>query len=45
MIAKYPIAELSSAPESELAANFIDYVLSAEGQAILQKWGFTPIHP
>jgi molybdate transport system substrate-binding protein len=44
VIAKYPIAILSSAPESELAAVFVDYVLSAEGQAILQKWGFTPIH-
>lgn len=45
VIAKYPIAVLSSAPQPELAASFIDFVLSVEGQAILQKWGFTPIHP
>lgn len=45
VIAQYPIAMLSSAPEPGLAAAFVDYVLSAEGQAILQRWGFTPINP
>jgi molybdate transport system substrate-binding protein len=44
-IAKYPIAVLSTAPEPEMAAAFVNFVLSVEGQAILQKWGFTPIHP
>jgi molybdate transport system substrate-binding protein len=45
VVAQYPIAVLASAPEAELAAAFVDYVLSAEGQAVLQKWGFTPLHP
>lgn len=43
--AQYPIAVLSTAPEPELAATFVKYVLSTEGQLILQKWGFTPISP
>ena len=45
VIAKYPIATLTIAPQSELGSEFIDYVLSAEGQSILQKWGFTPVNP
>lgn len=43
IIAKYPIAPLTKSVHADLAARFIDYVLSAEGQAILQKWGFAPI--
>ncbi|MCB0101304.1 MAG: molybdate ABC transporter substrate-binding protein [Anaerolineales bacterium] len=43
VIAKYPIAPLSNAKNAELAAEFIEYVLSAEGQAILAKWGFIPV--
>jgi len=42
VLATYPIAVLQSSPQAELAAKFVDYVLSAEGQAILQKWGFIP---
>jgi molybdate transport system substrate-binding protein len=38
--ATYPIAMLKKAPESELAQDFIEYVLSPDGQAILGKWGF-----
>lgn len=45
VIAKYPIAPLLNAPQAELAAEFIAYVTSAEGQSILKKWGFTPITP
>lgn len=45
VIAKYPIAVLTNAPQSDLASEFIVYVLSAEGQATLKKWGFTPINP
>ena len=45
VIAKYPIAVLANAPQSQLASEFIAYVLSADGQAILQKWGFTPLQP
>lgn len=41
--AEYPIALLSQSPHRELGAAFIDYVLSVEGQAVLQKWGFAPV--
>jgi molybdate transport system substrate-binding protein len=40
VLAKYPIAPLIESTNSELANAFIAYVLSDEGQAILQKWGF-----
>jgi molybdate transport system substrate-binding protein len=39
-IARYPIAPLLDAPHPDSAAQFIEFVLSDEGQAILQKWGF-----
>ena len=38
--ATYPIAVLAEASEPELAAMFLAFVLSDEGQAILQRWGF-----
>lgn len=41
--AEYPIALLARSDHDELGTAFIDYVLSAEGQAVLQKWGFAPI--
>jgi molybdate transport system substrate-binding protein len=40
VIAQYPIAVLTEAPEPILARSFEDYVRSLAGQAILQKWGF-----
>ncbi|MCC7190284.1 MAG: molybdate ABC transporter substrate-binding protein [Anaerolineales bacterium] len=40
VIAKYPIAPLVESANADLAQAFVDYVLSDEGQAILQKWGF-----
>lgn len=43
VIAQYPIAPLTKSANKELATEFIDYILSPEGQAILQKWGFGPI--
>ncbi len=43
VVAKYPIAPLVSSPNADLAAQFIEAVLSADGQAVLQKWGFGPI--
>ena len=43
VIAKYPIAPLVKSENANLAAKFTEYVLSAEGQAVLQKWGFAPI--
>lgn len=45
VVAKYPITALINAPQPELAAAFVAYVLSADGQAILKTWGFTPIIP
>ena len=41
--AEYPIALLTGSAHKELGADFIDYVLSAEGQAVLQNWGFAPV--
>jgi len=43
VIAKYPIAPLVNSENADLAAKFTEYILSAEGQAVLQKWGFAPI--
>ena len=43
VIAKYPIAVLTKAPNPDLATQFITYVLSSEGQNILNKWGFMPV--
>jgi molybdate transport system substrate-binding protein len=42
VLATYPLAVLQAAPQADLAARFVDFVLSADGQAILQKWGFIP---
>lgn len=42
IIAKYPIAPLVRSANAGLATAFIQYVLSTDGQAVLQKWGFTP---
>lgn len=36
----YPIAPLEASSQSEEAALFIEFVLSDEGQVILEKWGF-----
>lgn len=43
VIASYPIAVLADAPQPGLAQSFMDFVLSAEGQAILGSWGFGAI--
>jgi molybdate transport system substrate-binding protein len=43
VIANYPIAPLVDSANTELAAQFVEYVLSADGQAILEKWGFGSI--
>lgn len=42
VIAEYPIAPLTRSAHPGLADAFIAYVLSDEGQAVLQKWGFAP---
>jgi molybdate transport system substrate-binding protein len=43
VVAKYPIAPVVNAPQPKLADEFVAFVLSSDGQAILQKWGFTPL--
>jgi molybdate transport system substrate-binding protein len=43
VIAKYPLAALSQSKNPELAQAFIAYVLSTDGQSVLQKWGFLPV--
>ena len=42
VIAKYPVAPLTKSAHAELATAFVNYVLSPDGQAVLQKWGFAP---
>jgi molybdate transport system substrate-binding protein len=39
-VATYPIAVVSDAQQMELAGAFVDLVLSAQGQAILARYGF-----
>jgi molybdate transport system substrate-binding protein len=43
VIAVYPIAVTTDANEPETARAFIDFVLSEEGQSVLQDFGFLPI--
>ena len=40
VVATYPIAPLKAAPQPSLAREFIQFVLSDQGQSILKKWGF-----
>lgn len=40
IVAQYPIAPLDDAPHPEQASDFIAFIQSPDGQAILQKWGF-----
>jgi molybdate transport system substrate-binding protein len=42
VIGAYPIAPVTSSSHADLAARFIEYVLSPLGQAVLVKWGFGP---
>lgn len=42
-IARYPIAPLSDSPHAEVAQQFIDYVLSTEGQQLLESYGFMAV--
>ncbi len=45
VVAEYPITRLLAAPNPDAATQFIAFVLSPEGQAVLKKWGFTPVTP
>ncbi len=42
VLALYPIAPLKNGPQPDLAADFVSFVLSPDGQSILEKWGFSP---
>ena len=42
IIATYPIAVLKDAESPELAREWVDLVVSEEGQRVLEKWGFEP---
>ncbi|AWM79870.1 molybdate ABC transporter substrate-binding protein [Gammaproteobacteria bacterium ESL0073] len=41
----YPIAQLKDSKHSQLANEFIDFILSKEGQQILDNYGFSTIKP
>jgi molybdate transport system substrate-binding protein len=45
VVAVYPIAVIKDSPNPALAQDFVTYVLSSEGQAILIKYGFISIQP
>ncbi|MCK6580409.1 MAG: molybdate ABC transporter substrate-binding protein [Anaerolineae bacterium] len=42
-LASYPIAAISDSETPELAAAFVDYVLSDAGQEALARWNFIPV--
>jgi len=42
VLAEYPIAVTKDAPNAEAAKAFIDFVLSEQGQKILDSYGFLP---
>ena len=42
-VASYPIAPLNDSPHAEAAQHFIDYVLSTEGQQLLESYGFMAV--
>lgn len=41
-IARYPIAPIKDAPNTELAQDFVNYMLTPAAQTILGKYGFIP---
>jgi molybdate transport system substrate-binding protein len=38
----YPVAVLKGSKSADAAKSFVDFLLSSEGQAIFQKYGFSP---
>jgi molybdate transport system substrate-binding protein len=42
IVATYPIAALRDAKNPALAREWVDLVVSEEGQRVLEKWGFEP---
>jgi len=43
MVADYPIAPVNNSDENDFALSFIEFVLSNQGQEILQSFGFLPV--
>jgi molybdate transport system substrate-binding protein len=43
IIATYPIAALEEAEDAELAQEWVELVVSDEGQRVLETWGFEPV--
>ncbi len=43
VIATYPIAVVEVAPNADVAADFVAYVVGSEGQATLKDYGFEPL--
>ncbi len=41
-VAAYPIGPIKGSKQLALAHKFVDFLLSADGQAILAQWGFLP---
>ena len=42
VVADYPVATLTGSGEPQVAAAFVDFLLSSDGRAILGAWGFDP---
>jgi molybdate transport system substrate-binding protein len=42
IVATYPIAALQDAKNPGLAREWVELVVSEEGQRVLEKWGFEP---
>jgi len=42
IVATYPIGALKDAQDPELAREWVDLVVSEEGQRVLEEWGFEP---
>jgi len=43
VIAEYPIALVKDGRQPEAAKAFVDLVLSAEGQKVLERYGLMPV--
>jgi len=43
VIATYPIAVVTGAPNADLAEEFLAFVTGPDGQATLEEYGFTPV--
>jgi molybdate transport system substrate-binding protein len=43
IIATYPIAALKEVEDAELAQEWVELVVSDEGQRVLETWGFAPV--